>query len=130
MDISYKISPNIEDREINSLFHSIWDDHIDNTYEKVLSRSFLYVCAYSGTDLVGYVNVAWDGDEHGFLLDTSVHKSYQRNGIGTRLVETAIRECRRRKLKWLHVDFLPHLTKFYRSVGFEHTEAGLIRTNK
>jgi len=39
---------------------------------------------------VGFVNVAWDGDVHFFLLDTTVAPSRQGNGIGRRLVEEAI----------------------------------------
>ena len=29
--------------------------------------------------------------------------------------------------EWLHVDFEPHLTGFYRSCGFRLTKAGLIK---
>jgi ribosomal protein S18 acetylase RimI-like enzyme len=36
--------------------------------------------------LAGFVNVAWDGADHAFLLDTKVAGEYQRQGIATALV--------------------------------------------
>jgi ribosomal protein S18 acetylase RimI-like enzyme len=99
MTINYKISPPVTDRELNQLFHSVWEDHKDTSYKNVLSRSLLYVCAYNDNLLIGYVNLAWDGDEHGFILDTTVNKKYQRKGIGTSLVLEAIRESKKHNLK-------------------------------
>lgn len=82
--------------------------------------------AHAGDQLVGFVNVAWDGGVHAFLLDTTVHPDFQRQGIGQKLVEQATMEARRRGCHWLHVDFEPHLESFYRSCGFQHTLAGLV----
>jgi acetyltransferase (GNAT) family protein len=39
--------------------------------------------------LIGFVNVAWDGSDHAFLIDPKTCGSYQRRGIGTRLVRDA-----------------------------------------
>ena len=125
--IKLKISPYVLDAELNKLFCTVWDDHVDGKYQKVLSKSLFYVCAYIETSLIGYVNVAWDGNEHGFILDTTVQKNLQRKGIGTMLVQEAIKEGLKRNLKWLHVDFLPHLREFYLACGFRPTEAGLVR---
>ncbi|MGO7565961.1 GNAT family N-acetyltransferase, partial [Rhizobium johnstonii] len=47
--------------------------------------------------------------------------------IATRLVREATRIARERGAEWLHVDFEPHLTGFYRGCGFVPTEAGLIK---
>ncbi len=44
--------------------------------------------------LVGFVNVAWDGAEHAFLLDTKTRPSHQRRGIGTAVVRRAMEEAR------------------------------------
>lgn len=83
--------------------------------------------AHSGPDLVGFVNVAWDGGVHFFLLDTTVHPRYQHRGIGTRLVHEAIDACRG-KGEWMHVDTEePLMTQFYvRACGFDATPAGLL----
>lgn len=82
-----------------------------------------------GTDeaLVGFVNVARDGDGHAFLLDTMTHGAHQRQGIATRFVEIAAQEARNAGCEWLHLDFAKDLAAFYfASCGFRSTAAGLI----
>ena len=78
--------------------------------------------------LAGFVNVAWDGGEHAFVLDTLVAPAAQRTGLGTALVHAAIDGARRAGCAWLHVDFEDHLAEFYREAcGFRGTAAGVLR---
>ena len=77
--------------------------------------------------MVGFVNVAWDGGIHAFIIDTTVHPSVRRNGIGRELVRRAAEAARTEGIVWLHVDFEPHLRAFYSACGFTPTEAGLMR---
>jgi GNAT superfamily N-acetyltransferase len=77
--------------------------------------------------VIGFVNVAWDGGDHAFLLDTKTHGAFQRKGIGTRLVAVAARHAKAAGCEWLHVDFEPDLEPFYLDAcGFRQTPAGLI----
>jgi GNAT superfamily N-acetyltransferase len=77
--------------------------------------------------LVGFVNVAWDGGAHAFLLDTKTRGTHQRRGIATRLVEVAIQEASSAGCEWLHVDSEHGLGPFYfDTCGFRPTAAGLI----
>ena len=39
---------------------------------QVAQHSLGWVCARDGTELAGFVNVAWDGAAHAFILDTLV----------------------------------------------------------
>jgi GNAT superfamily N-acetyltransferase len=85
------------------------------------------VCARDGDELVGFVNVAWDGVVHAFVLDTMVTVGVRRHGVGTRLVEMAVEQARAAGCEWLHVDFEDHLRGFYfDACGFTPTNAGLI----
>jgi ribosomal protein S18 acetylase RimI-like enzyme len=80
-----------------------------------------------GGGLAGFVNVAWDGGDHAFLLDTKVAGEHQRQGIATALVRHAARHARQAGCEWLHVDFEQHLAAFYfDACGFRPTPAGLI----
>lgn len=77
--------------------------------------------------LIGFVNVAWDGTDHAFLINTKVASSYQRRGIATRLVAEAVRQSRAAGCEWIHVDFEDRLVPFYfDACGFRPTAAGLI----
>jgi GNAT superfamily N-acetyltransferase len=124
--IDYRINPPSTNDELNALFATAWPDYAASDFAQILSRSLAYVCAYAGERLVGFVNLAWDGGVHVFLLDTTVHRDFQRRGIGRELVARAAQQARARGAEWLHVDYEPHLAKFYRECGFQHTEAGLI----
>jgi GNAT superfamily N-acetyltransferase len=90
-------------------------------------HSLGWVCAREDGVLVGFVNVAWDGAAHAFILDTVVATRARRQGIGARLIATAAHEARAAGSAWLHVDFEAHLRGFYlEACGFTSTDAGLI----
>lgn len=128
--ITYKIKPDLSDLEIKPLFKAAWPDEDETSYEGVLRRSLSYVCAYDPDraegHLIGFVNVAWDGGVHAFLLDTTVHPDYRRRGIATELVRRATREAKGAGCDWLHVDYDAHLQGFYEGCGFRPSLAGLI----
>ena len=125
--ISYHTSPPVDNGALNALFAAAWPAHQPADFGPILERSLAYECAYAGAALVGFVNVAWDGGRHAFLLDTTVHAAYQRRGIGRELVVRAAATARSRGADWLHVDYEPHLEAFYRGCGFAPTMAGLLR---
>jgi GNAT superfamily N-acetyltransferase len=125
-EIQYRISPPVDNKSLNTLFAAAWPNHQTSNFSQVLTHSLVYICAYDGEWLVGFVNVAWDGGIHAFLLDTTVHRDMQRQGIGIELVKRAADEARQRGIEWLHVDYEPHLEGFYRQCGFQTTLAGLM----
>lgn len=95
---------------------------------QLADHSLGWVCARRGDRLIGFVNVAWDGGVHAFILDTIVAADLRHHGIGTRLVEEATRHAREAGCEWLHVDFDDHLRDFYfTSCEFVPTNAGLIQ---
>ncbi len=124
--IRYLTSSPVTNEQLNALFGAAWSGHTPSDFDKILSHSLLYICAYSDEKLAGYVNVAWDGGIHAFILDTTVHPDFQRRGIGLELVRCAANEAGQRGIEWLHVDYEPHLEDFYHKCGFQPTLAGLL----
>lgn len=112
--------------ELDTLMDQAWVDGSAGGWAKVLERSLVHVGAYDGDRLVGFVNVAWDGGAHAFLLDTTVAPAFQRAGLGQRMVGAAADAARSRGARWLHVDYEKGLTAFYAACGFRPTAAGLI----
>ena len=125
-DLEYRIEPALTDSELNELFASAWENHAERKFWPVLERSLTYVCAFVGSRLVGFVNVAWDGGVHGFILDTTVHRDFQRRRIGTEMMKRASDIAAERGIEWLHVDYEAHLDAFYRGCGYRKTQAGLL----
>ena len=75
---------------------------------------------------MGFVNVAWDGGVHGFVLDTTVIPDRRRVGVALAMLREARAVAEERGLEWLHVDFESELGPLYRKAGFAPTQAGLI----
>ncbi|AHG92799.1 GCN5-related N-acetyltransferase (plasmid) [Gemmatirosa kalamazoonensis] len=128
--VAIAVCPTLEDDELNALFASAWPAHTPRAYGAVLDRSLAYLAAFVDEELVGFVNVAWDGGAHAFLLDPTVHPGFRRRGIGRELVRRAARLARDRGAVWLHVDYDPALRGFYAAVGFRPTEAALLRLSE
>jgi GNAT superfamily N-acetyltransferase len=126
-DVILRRSPPLFNEDLNRLFARAWERHEERDFQAVLRRSLVYVTAHCDGRLVGFVNVAWDGGVHGFVLDPTVDPEFQRRGVGRRLVEEAVRAAREQRLEWLHVDYAPVLEPFYRAVGFRGTSAGVLR---
>jgi GNAT superfamily N-acetyltransferase len=125
--VTLRIDPFPSADELYALWLEAWGSHERKDFSAILPRSLTHIGAYENSQLVGFVNVAWDGGIHAFILDTCVHPRMRRQGIATRLVKEATRVAQHRGAQWLHADFEPHLSSFYRACGFRPTEAGLIR---
>ncbi|MEU2791744.1 GNAT family N-acetyltransferase [Streptomyces sp. NPDC007100] len=129
MTVTYKWRGDFDNAAVNAL-HAEAFDHVQmpiDWHTQVHRHSLGWVCARKGGRLVGFVNIAWDGGVHAFILDTMVAQDVRKTGVGTGLVSTAAKGARAADCEWLHVDFDEHLRPFYfDACGFKPTDAGLI----
>ena len=98
MTITYDWRGDFENAALNALHAGGFGgrDAAIDWRARVGRHSLGWVCARRGGELVGFVNVAWDGGAHAFILDTVV------------------------------ADFEDHLAGFYfHACGFAPTSAGL-----
>lgn len=117
----------VEDDEMIDLVLSHGGDASPGWWPRIREHSLGWVGARDDGLLVGFVNVAWDGGDHAFLLDTKTRGSHQHRGIGRELVAMAVTRARAAGCEWLHVDFRAELSPFYREAcGFRPTDAGLV----
>lgn len=118
-----------DNAEVNAL-HALCFDHrlFDDDWRSQVDRFSLgWVCLRARGELIGFVNVAWDGGVHAFILDTMVAPAFRRQGLAKALIDEAVRHAKLSGCEWLHVDFEPHLRPFYfEACGFKATDAGLI----
>jgi ribosomal protein S18 acetylase RimI-like enzyme len=120
----------VDDEELSTLHALAFESEVEvQPWAARLERHALtWVGAFSNDLLVGFVQVCWDGGAHAFVLDTAVHPSYGRQGIGKELVRVAAAEAAAAGCEWLHVDYEPHLADFYlKACGFSPTDAGLLK---
>jgi GNAT superfamily N-acetyltransferase len=126
--------PEIDDAALSRLHARAFGEPcvLEPWRKRLDEHSLTWVGARDGRDrLVGFVNVAWDGAAHAFVLDLVVDPDHQRRGLGEVLVARAAREAAAAGCHWLHVDFEAHLRPFYLGAcGFQPTAAGLLRLDE
>lgn len=130
--VEYGWRGSLENTELERL-HAEAFDHpiIDYDWHSQLKWSLGWVTARSNNLLVGFVNLAWDGGAHAFILDTMVASNHRRRGIAMQWIDRARVEAREAGCEWLHVDFEDHLEEFYLvACGFRATKAGLINLTR
>ena len=118
-----------ENAEVNALHAKCFEHEASatNWWLQLNRFSVGWVCIREARKLVGFVNVAWDGGAHAFVLDTMVTPDFRGQGIATALIVEAVSRAKQSGCEWLHVDFEPHLRAFYfDACGFNPTDAGLI----
>ncbi|PIM69412.1 GNAT family N-acetyltransferase [Streptomyces sp. JV178] len=130
MTITYEWRGDVDNSALNELHAEGFGHPVGRTdWETRLRRHSLgWVCARDARGrLVGFVNVAWDGGAHAFVLDTVVARAARSNGVGAALIRAAAEGSRDAGCAWLHVDFEERLRPFYfDACGFRETAAGLI----
>ena len=126
--VTYRWRGPLADAEMVGLVSAHGGRAVHGWWDQIRAHSLGWVTARRADGVViGFVNVAWDGGDHAFLLDTKTHGLFQHKGIGTRLVEVAVSHVRAAGCEWLHVDFESDLEPFYfEACGFRPTPAGLI----
>lgn len=129
MTVTYEWRGDFQNAALNELHARGFGHALSRTDWRTRLRrhSLGWVCAWEDERLVGFVNVAWDGGVHAFVLDTVVAPPQRSRGVGSELVRIAGEEARAAGCGWLHVDFESPLRPFYLEVcGFSETSAGLI----
>jgi hypothetical protein len=120
-------------QEVNELHAEAFDtsvfDDSEWDWEQLTSRHSLgWVTARVGAELVGFVNVPWDGFIHAWIQDVMVAIGARHQGVGVGLVRAARSAAIGAKCEWLHVDFDDDLKPFYYDAcGFKPSNAGLIQ---
>ena len=120
----------VDDQVLSALHSSAFSGsgEVEPWSARLERHALTWVGAFDNDELVGFVQVCWDGGAHAFVLDTAVHPDHGRKGIGSQLVARAAAEARAAGCEWLHVDYEPHLKGFYLDAcGFTPTDAGLLK---
>lgn len=126
--LTYRWRGPLTDAEMVDLTRAHQGRAVPGWWDRIRDTSLGWVTARTTDgDVVGFVNVAWDGGDHAFLLDTKTHGRFQHRGIATRVVALAVHHAKDAGCEWLHVDFDSGLEPFYfDACGFTPTPAGVI----
>ena len=93
--------------------------HQPQMLEQALSHSLAIYLALDGDAVVGLIRLVGDGFSSVFVQDLIVLPSYQRQGIGSRLMKQALGDFKDAYQVQLVTDQTEKNLEFYRSLGFE-----------
>jgi len=126
--VDYSWRGNASDAELVALTNSYGGRSEPGWWDRIRPHSLGWVTArLEDGSLIGFANVAWDGGDHAFLLDTKTRGDLLRQGIATEVVHLVALNAKAAGCEWLHVDFDDSLRPFYfDACGFRATYAGLI----
>jgi GNAT superfamily N-acetyltransferase len=107
MAVTYEWRGPFDNVELNKLHAEafetrVFDETEWNWVDQVRRHSLGWVVARDGNQLIGFVNVLWDGLVHAWLQDTMVAKQARHHGVGTALVALAVDQARQAGCEWLH----------------------------
>lgn len=94
----------------NRMQHDIADPRLHNAF---------HLCAFDGCRLVGYAAVVSNGVTDAYIQDVMVHPDYQRQGIGTQLMERTLARLKAEGVYMVSVIYGEEtLRPFYERFGF------------
>lgn len=127
-EVDYSWRGPITDDEVVALVESHGVRPAPGWWDRIRPHSLGWIAARDRDGVLGgFVNVAWDGGVHAFLIDAKTAGGWQRRGVGTEVVRRAVHHAKAAGCEWLHVDFESDLAPFYfDACGFRPTDAGLI----
>ena len=110
-------------KEYFKLFETTgWNKDYKLTSEELylsIQNSSYCISAYNNEKLVGFGRMLSDGIAHAVLFDVIVLPEFQGNGIGSKIMEKLLKECRRNKIRDIQLFCASGKIVFYEKFGFK-----------
>jgi ribosomal protein S18 acetylase RimI-like enzyme len=91
--------------------------------------SYFYICCYEKNKLIGFLDVVSNGVTDAYIQDVIVNPEYQGKGIGTNLMNNAIKKLKEDNIYMISVIFDESLLHFYKKFGFYMMLSGQLETH-
>lgn len=125
--ITYEETKQIPQTALLKLYNDAgWAAYTNNSKQlkNAIQNSLYVLTAMEGEELVGLVRVVGDDFTIVYIQDILVLKSYKRQGIGTKLMQTVLAKFSHIRQKVLLTDDNEETRLFYESLGFESCDKG------
>ena len=120
--MKYTATKNIPKEQVLNLYSAngwkSYVNHIDRTVRAIEKALFVYSCWDSDT-LVGLIRAVGDGETITYVQDILVLPKYQRQGIGTKLLNECLKEYEGCYQFVLITDDTQKTNSFYKSMGLK-----------
>jgi predicted GNAT family N-acyltransferase len=99
-----------------------WNDNCTYSKDdlfKAISNSWFLVSAYHNEKLIGFGRIISDGVYQTFIGDMIVHPDFQKQGIGSKIMDTLIEKCKSSGIKWIQLTSAKGKQEFYKKFDFQ-----------
>lgn len=128
--IEYRTNEPIAAQTLAALYRSVgWEGYADrpDALAQAARRSVFSAAAWESGHLVGFMRVVGDGAFIAYIQDILVRPDRQRSGVGSRLLQLALKSCSDIRQIVLLTDDTPQTRAFYEKNGFsEPDRLGLV----
>jgi N-acetylglutamate synthase-like GNAT family acetyltransferase len=125
---SYSEKP-IKAIDVMELYNNVgwWQDRLEQDIEEMLIKE-RSVGAWNDNTLIGFARVVTDGKFRAYIEDVVIQHSFQKEGIGTRLIEKLLEDLS-------HIDVISlfceeHLIPFYQKNNFKYSKSQFVMHRK
>ena len=119
--MKYIANKNIAREQLINLYKSVgWSSYTQNSQQlqKAVVNSLFAIGAYDQNQLVGLIRVVGDGLTIIYIQDLLVNPAYQRQGIGTKLINSVLKKYNSVRQKVLLTENTVKTRRFYESCNF------------
>lgn len=119
--MKYIADKNIAMEQLINLYTSVgWSSYTQNPrqLQKAVVNSLFAIGAYDQNQLVGLIRVVGDGLTIIYIQDLLVNPAYQRQGIGTKLINSVLKKYNSVRQKVLLTENTVKTCRFYESCNF------------
>ena len=125
--LKIKVNDTMDVNELNDLLKTIgWGVSSSSKLEESLKLSWGWITARDELDrLIGFVQILSDGIKHAYILRLIVHKDFQGNGVGTKIMEKLMEVLEENNLSPILLT-KPSEESFYSKFGLSRSNKGFI----
>ena len=121
-EITYKITKEVDQQQLVKLYRTAgwWSEKNDNIefLGDLVKRTFLFVAAYDGAELIGMGRSISDEVSDAYIQDVTVLPEYRKLGIGGMIVKTLVEKLKNMGINWIGLIGEPGTQHFYEELGF------------
>ena len=123
--IRYDFDASVSPAALADLRQSVGWNRMQRDLADPRLRDYFRLCAFDGALLVGFASVVSNGVTDAYIQDVMVHPDYQRQGVGTQLMERVLARLEAEGVYMVSVIYGEEtLRPFYEKFGFFTMLAG------
>lgn len=125
--LQYKTHSPLTNDDLNGLFGRVGNKTMSVDFSRILDQSLTWIAGYDGDVLMAWINVAWDGFVHAFLVDR-IAMDDEDGAVRSELVRQAIAAIRRDHptVFKIHADCRPDEIPWLVELGFQQLPGGIV----